>query len=104
VTWILRSLALEAILRNSQHQNIFSYIALIRLCVEDMLRAYDQSPTMPPLTIPYLRKIRQLAHFGVPKNDEELVRDLVTIQLCALAFEGQKQAMKILDRLDKDTQ
>jgi hypothetical protein len=49
------------------------------------------------LSNPYLERIKQLADTSLDRDRDELLRDLINIQLCTLAFEGQTRAIEILD-------
>lgn len=51
--------------------------------------------TILPSTNPYLTQIKKLADTSLERDD--LLRDLINIHLCTLAFEGLTFAIDILD-------
>jgi hypothetical protein len=55
--------------------------------------------TILPSTNPYLQRIKQLADTSLDRDKDELLRDLINIQLCTMAFEGQARAINILDAI-----
>ena len=105
---LLRRHALEGVHRHLQHRDILNQLFLIHLYAKaiegdqeataNLRMSGKEVITIPPTTNnPYLTKIKQLADPSLDRDRDELLRDLIHIQLCTLAFEGYPRAIDLLD-------